>query len=98
MTAYTLASNAWGLGLQIECVVNWLEREQPEKYAELIAAFPDLPRALATVSGTSSWIDTEACGLDPDFDSWVVDWIEQNTTVIWDEGEPWSEDPNPEEE
>jgi hypothetical protein len=28
-------------------------------------------------------------GVDPEFMSWVIDWIERNSRVTWDDGEPY---------
>jgi hypothetical protein len=36
-----------------------------------------------------SWIDTEASGVDVEYTSWAIDWIEDNTSIRWDDGEPY---------
>lgn len=47
--------------------------------------FPEYNR----LTWSGSWVDTEASGVDPDYMSWVTDWIENNTPVFWEDGEPW---------
>ena len=38
---------------------------------------------------SGSWVDWEASGVDVEYMLWVCDWIESNTPVYWEDGEPW---------
>ena len=49
--------------------------------------FPELANIQWTQYGT--WFDTEAMGVDEEYSSWVIDWIESWTNVSWVEGEPY---------
>ena len=83
-----LSSNHFSTDLQLQDVVGYLEREMPERYEELLKLFPELPRAFATITGTSSWIDCDDAGVDVEFSSWVIEWIENHTPIMWEDGEP----------
>jgi hypothetical protein len=93
-----LSSNHFSTDLQIADVVSFVERKFPDDYRALVAEFPELPKALATLSGWSAWVDTDELGLDPEFMSWVADWIEERSFansgtvgsywITWLDGEP----------
>jgi hypothetical protein len=72
---------------QIADVVSFLS-QYPEYQtlmdAEFLAAFPEYN----SLTWFGSWMDAEASGVDPDYMSWVADWIEANTPVRWEDGEP----------
>lgn len=79
-------SNHYSTDDQLKDVVSWLQRERPGKYAAFLVAFPEWNELV----WEGSWLDAEASGVDAEYTSWAIDWIESHTTVIWDDGEPWS--------
>lgn len=83
-----LSSNGYSLDTQMAAVIAFLEHELPELHTQLIAKFPEAAN-LKWQEG-SSWVDTEMMGVDQEWTSWVVDWIEDNTPVSWEDGEPWT--------
>lgn len=83
-----LSSNHFSTDLQLQDVVNYMESVMPDKYAALLKLYPELPRALDTLEDRSAWIDHEEANIDIEFSSWVIGWIEQNTPVMWEDGEP----------
>ena len=76
-----LSSNAFSVDDQARDVIRQLEPDDASKFA---AAFPDYNG----LTWSGSWVDTEASGVDCEYMSWAVDWIESNTDVIWEDGEP----------
>jgi len=80
-----LSSNHFSVDDQINDVATYLRSQQPDDYARLVAAFPDYE----ALTWSGSWVDTEASGVDSDHMQWVAEWIESNTPVFWEEGEPW---------
>lgn len=82
-----LSSNHFSVDDQIRDVVRWMEREHPARYAALLKEFPEWP----SLTWAGSWVDANASEVDPDFMSWVADWIESrsNVRVSWEDGEPW---------
>jgi hypothetical protein len=59
-------------------------------------AFPEYAHLVWQDGG--AWIDAEASKVDPEFMSWVADWIEANTPIFWEEGEPWLPEPDNEQD
>lgn len=47
--------------------------------------FPEYNR----LEWSGSWVDCEASNVDAEYMSWVTDWLEANTPVYWEDGEPW---------
>lgn len=91
MTMHPISNNGFSVDDQIIDAMSWLEDNHPEAHAEILVKFPEFDRAVATITGTSSWIDPEEAGVDPEFMSWVADAIEGTGFVRWNEGEPWAE-------
>lgn len=85
MTA--LSHNGYSVDLQLADVVSYLEGADPDTYSEFLRAFPEWERVIFPEQ--SAWIDWEAMGVDIEWSSWAVDWIENNTPIYWEEGEPW---------
>lgn len=84
----SLSSNHKSVDDQLQDAVSYLEHNQPEQYAAFLIAFPEWPNRTFG-DGHSSWFDTEKMGVDPEWGSWAVDWIEGNTDILWEDGEPW---------
>lgn len=87
-----LSSNHFSHDLQVADVIDYLIADELT-FKRLNETFPELEAALTNLASDnkSSWVDTGMLGLDPDFMSWVTDWIEENTSVYWEDGEPWVE-------
>lgn len=79
---YAVSSNHYSVDQQIEDAVSSLT--EPER-AAFVDAYPEWPNLV----WSGSWIDAETSCVDPEFMSWVADWIEGNTTIFWENGEPW---------
>lgn len=85
----SLSSSHYSVDDQLQDVVNWLETTAPDTYAEFVAAFPEWPTRTMG-EGHSSWFDTEAMGVNAEWSSWCIDWIESHTAIWWEDGEPWT--------
>ena len=83
----TISSNHYSVDGQLEDAASWLEHNLPDTFAAFLVAFPEWERR--TMGELSSWFDTEAMGVDVEWSSWAIDWIEANSPVYWEEGEPW---------
>lgn len=57
----------------------------PDQRASFSAEFPEWD----TLQWEGSWVDTDASGVDPEYTSWVRDWLESHTAIQWDDGEPY---------
>jgi hypothetical protein len=85
----SLSSNHFSTDIQLEDAVSWLQHNQAEKFALFLANFPEWVTRTKGDTVGSSWFDTEAMGVDPEWGSWAVDWVENNTDIFWEDGEPW---------
>lgn len=88
-----LSSNSYSHDDQVADVVSFLSQHddtglQALMQDKFLAEFPEYNR----LTWSGSWVDHEASGVDPDYMSWVTDWLEEHTPVTWDEGEPWMAD------
>lgn len=77
-----LSSNHLSVDLQVKDAVESLGPHQKRKFD---AVFPEWD----TLVWSGSWVDAENSGVDPEYTSWVIDWIEANTNIMWEDGEPW---------
>lgn len=85
MTEYTpLSSNHLSVDDQINDVVTRYI-VGGEYDSAFFAEFPEYD----SLVWEGAWIDPEASDVDVEYMSWVADWIESNTPVTWEEGEPW---------
>ena len=88
-----LSSNAFSVDDQTADVLSYLSSaplnaDESDKYAGTMARFVAEFPEYNSLTWSGSWVDTEASGVDPEYMSWVRDWIEANTDVTWFEGEP----------
>jgi hypothetical protein len=91
-----LSDNHLSLDNQIDSAVTYLTHA-PELAAEAERFRAEFPEYAHLVwQNQSAWIECEASGVDPEFMSWVADWIEANTPIFWEEGEPWLPEPDDE--
>jgi len=82
-----LSNNGWSADDQMADVVSWLSHDVG--FRDVSDRFEaEFPEYNSLVWG-GSHVDTEASGVDPEYTSWVIDWIEDNTPVFWEDGEPW---------
>lgn len=87
-----LSSNAFSVDDQTADVLSYLSLTSILS-GDLEAKFNILFPEYNTLIWSGSWVDTEESDVDPDYMSWVRDWIEQNLPVMWEEGEPWLLEP-----
>lgn len=85
---HPISSNRYSVDGQAMDSVAWLKHNRPDDHARLLAAFPEIERVSFDLN--SSWFDVEAMGVDQEWGSWLVDWIEQETDVQWEDGEPYA--------
>lgn len=83
-----ISSNRWSHDQQVEDAVDYLRSGNvtlldatPESFDREFPEWGDLV-------WSGSWVDAEESGVDPDYMSWVTDWIEEHTLISWHEGEP----------
>lgn len=82
MPRESISSNHFSVDQQLADAVGCLTDEQR---AAFDAEFPEW----ANATWSMSHVDTDAMGLDPEWTSWIIDWIEANTDIYWEDGEPW---------
>jgi hypothetical protein len=82
-----ISHNGFSVDLQLKDAVKFVAAEFPALYDEFLRSFPEWERVI--FPDQSAWIDWEEMGVDVEWSSWAVDWIEQNTPIYWEEGEPW---------
>jgi hypothetical protein len=73
---------------QISDVVSFLSDNEAMSAMMQDAFMREFPE-YNNLTWSGSWVDCDASSVDPDYMSWVADWIESNTRVTWDEGEPY---------
>jgi len=89
-----ISSNHYSVDTQLSDAVDALKDDEREAFDK---AFPEW-NTITWEPSPLSHIDTEASGVDVEYTSWAIDWIEENTLITWYEGEPYlmgddSEDP-----
>lgn len=80
----SVSSGHFSVDQQVADVVAQLD---DETRARFLAAFPEWERLTWGMHG--SWVDTDASGVDVEYVMWACDWLEQETPVWWEDGEPW---------
>jgi len=83
----SLSSGHYSTDSQAVDAMSWLNENFPGHLEAICEKFPEYGRA--TMGEHSSWFDTEAMGVDPEWGSWLVDAIEETGVVCWQDGEPW---------
>lgn len=81
-----ISSNHFSHDTQMADAISFLEHNLPDLHTQLLDQFPEA----ADILWEGSWVDTEQMNLDPEWSSWVVDWIEDNAPIMWEDGEPWT--------
>lgn len=80
----SLSNNHFSHEQQLQDVIeNGLTEEQ---FNQLVEAFPCIGQGV--VWDGSGW-DHRAMSVDVETPMWVTDWIEQETDIYWEDGEPW---------
>lgn len=78
-----ISNNHFSLDQQIDDAVSWINGGTSE--AAFHREFPEWNSLI----WSGSWVDTEESEVDVEYMAWVADWIERNTPVYWEDGEPW---------
>lgn len=82
-----LSSNHNSHDDQVADVVSHLSNS--DEYRELMdGEFQEAFPQYNSLEWSGSWMDWEASGVDVEYMSWVTDWVEENTPVYWQDGEP----------
>jgi predicted dithiol-disulfide oxidoreductase (DUF899 family) len=91
-----LSSNHLSVDDQIDAVVSHLKHDPllSTAYRQFREEFPEYDR----LKWEGSWVATVKSDVDSEYMSWVADWIENNTPIYWEEGEPWLPEADDEEE
>lgn len=79
----SISSNHFSHDQQVQDAVSWLK--DGEYYLDFHLEFP----AFSGLVWRGAWVDTEVSNVDPDYMSWVTDWLEAHTPIYWEDGEPW---------
>ena len=79
----TISSDQFSHDLQIEDVLDWLEPETREAFGQ---QFPEFDNPV----WNCTQLNYAAMGCDSEITQRAANWIEANTPVYWDEGEPWN--------
>jgi hypothetical protein len=82
MGRIAISSNHFSNDMQVQDAVSYLSDEQRER---LFSVYPEWDELI----WEDSWVHTQKSGVDPEYVSWVQDWIEADTEIYWEEGEPW---------
>ncbi len=86
-----ISSSHHGVDNQTRDAVSYLTDAQ---LVDFLKAFPAWPRLIeASAHPTLSSFDTEAAELDVEYPCWVIDWIEENTAMFWEDGDLWETRP-----
>lgn len=84
----SLSSGHFSTDTQLEDAVGFLEDSDHDLYVKFLDEFPEwTTRTMG--EGISSWFDTDAMGVDIEWSNWCIDWLEANTGIYWEDGEPW---------
>jgi len=91
--SFPLSSNHYSTDDQIADVISFLSAT--EDYfsimeVQFLAEFPEYN----DLEWSGSWVDTESSNVDLDYMMWVAEWLENNTPVFWEEGEPFMAEPS----
>lgn len=82
----TISSNHYSLDLQIQDALSHMKHHHPAEYQSIIASYPKA----ANLVFDGEWIDTDAMGVDVEWNFWLADSIENcDAGIAWEEGEPW---------
>lgn len=82
MGRQAISSNHYSFDDQVKDAVNNLSGEARDEFNQ---TFPEYNH----LYWSGPWVDTYKSKVDIEFMSWVADWIEINTDIYWEDGEPW---------
>lgn len=85
----SLSSNHFSVDDQTADVLSYLSNATDPELRALSDSFVREFPEYNGLTWAGSWVDTDASGVDVEYMSWVRDWIENNTPVYWEDGEPW---------
>lgn len=83
-----ISSGHYSHDTQVADAMSYLASEHPTEYARILVDFPEWESR--KFGEFSSWLDTEAMGVDPEYSSWLADAIEATGLVQWFDGEPYA--------
>lgn len=91
----SISSNHWSHDTQVRDAVDWLHLNRPAEHAEFLNVFNVWP--MVQMEGSHfQWLavpftkdEGHMIEVDPEFGSWCCEWIEDNTPIFWEDGEPW---------
>lgn len=83
-----LSSNHYSHDQQVSDVLDFLLKDDRELEEEFTRQFPEY--TFLTWGGGG---DAHASNVDPEYMQWITEWIEANTDVYWEDGEPWYDEP-----
>lgn len=83
-----LSSGSFSVDQQLEDVVAWLDAERPDDHARFLEEFPEWEQR-RWQGPHSGHFDTTTMGVDEEWSSWAIDWVENHTDVTWEDGEPY---------
>jgi len=84
-TCTTVSYNGFSHDGQVFDAIAWLKTNRPDEYQVVVDNYE-----VESVIMDGAWVDTDAMGVDPDWVSWLTDWIEQETCIEWEHGEPFA--------
>lgn len=82
MSRHQLSNNSFSHDTQVQDAMAYLDEQQKE---EFLKRFPEWD----TLVWSGANVDWHASAIDPDYMSWVTDWLEAETEIYWEDGEPW---------
>lgn len=80
----SLSSNHFGHEGQLTDALNWLQTNNPVHFKAFVEEFPEW-------EDIQMYADCTIDELDPEWSMWATDWLEANTVIYWEDGEPWVE-------
>lgn len=87
-----LSSNHFSVDDQTADVLSFLSNATDPELRALSDKFVEEFPEYNSLEWSGSWADAEASGVDVEYMNWVRDWIENNTPVYWEDGEPYLSD------
>jgi len=80
-----ISSNQWSPDLQAMDAMQWLYCNNRVAFDAVNKVMPEYVNARTD----GSWFDTTAMGVSDEWGSWLIDAIEDQSEIHWEDGEPW---------